>query len=90
MKSAKDRIDWNAIQAILDTPEEDFVILAKAANLDPAVDFISQDLSNIDFGECDLSGFNFTGAYIAGSNFSKAKIDGACFDNVRGRDTAKF
>jgi len=88
--NAKDRIDWGAIDRRMENPEEDFVILAKAANLDPKFDFMRQDLRNIDFGDCDLTGFNFSGANIAGCDFSKAKIDGACFDNVKGRDTAKF
>jgi uncharacterized protein YjbI with pentapeptide repeats len=84
-------MDWDdAVDAILSTPEEDFVILANAAGLDPEVDFIGVDLRYIEFGDCDLKGFNFSGADLTGADLSKAKVDGACFDDAKGLDTASL
>jgi uncharacterized protein YjbI with pentapeptide repeats len=88
--SIRDKIDRDAIDAILSTPEEDFVILASAAGLDPESDFIGADLRNVEFGNCDLTGFNFSEADLTGADLSKAKIDGACFNDAKGLDTAKL
>ena len=86
----RDKIDWAAIDRILDAPEEDFVTLANLANLDPATDFIAQDLRDVDFGECDLAGYDFSRSNLTGADLSKAKIDGACFKDAKGLDTVKF
>lgn len=56
-------------------PIEDFVTLAKAADLNPATDFIRAYLRNVRFGLCDLAGFNFEGANLDGADLSNATID---------------
>lgn len=88
--SRKDRIDWAAIDRMLAHPEEDFVALAKAANLDPATDFVRTDLRNVDFGFCDLAGFNFEGANLDGANLTRAVVDKANWQGIKGRPKWPF
>jgi len=82
--SRKDRIDWAAIDRMLAHPNENFVELANAANLDPETDFVRADLRNINFGLCDLTGFNFEGANLDDANLSGAIVDKANWEDIEG------
>jgi Pentapeptide repeats (8 copies) len=55
----------------------DFSVLAAAAGLNKAVDFIDIDLSDLPLGQSksDLRGFNFTGADLRGTQIRRAHID---------------
>ena len=88
--SRKDRIDWAAIDRMLAHPNENFVELARAADLDPATDFVRTDLRNVDFGLCDLAGFNFEGANLDGANLSMATVDKANWEGIKGKPKWPF
>jgi hypothetical protein len=59
-----------------------FVILAKLANLDPEIHFQYSDWSGVDFSGCDLSGFNFTGSDLSGCNFNGSILGDAIFSKT--------
>jgi hypothetical protein len=80
-----------SIKAVERANTTNFCELVVAARLDPAVDFVNSDLSEIDFSNCDLRGYNFTGADLTGcvgvnvnfdasTLFDKADVQDSCFE----------
>src|SRR5262249_42960453 len=66
------RATMRRIVAVLDTPTDSFVALARIAGLDPAIDFRGADLRDVDFGADDLTGFDFSDSDLTGAELSRA------------------
>jgi hypothetical protein len=73
-------VDRAAMHRVLNAETDNFVELARIADLDPARDFTHLDLSQADLRNCDLTGFDFRGCIVPGAKFRGAKIAGAIFD----------
>src|SRR5262245_13013572 len=59
-----------------------FRSLVKAADLDPARDFVGASLRNMDFRDEDLRGFDFSNADLSGSDFRRAEVSRVNFENA--------
>jgi pentapeptide repeat protein len=57
--------------------------LAKAAALDPALDFVGASLCDLDFRKEDLRGFDFSNADLSGADFRGANVEGVCFQGAK-------
>jgi hypothetical protein len=66
--------------ASVDAPS--FRALVKAADLDPARDFIGAVLRNVDFRDEDLRGFDFSNADLTGADFRRANVVGVSFSGA--------
>lgn len=62
------------IESVLSQETDDFEELARAAGLDPAVDFRRVCLKGIDLAGCDLRAFDFFESDLRGANLSNATI----------------
>ena len=82
-----DKDTLNAIQRVLEADSDDFISLAKLAELDPKMDFRGADLRGVDFGRSDLSGFDFTSADLRGADFRRASVAGAIFTDANSSGT---
>jgi hypothetical protein len=70
------------LESLWSSTAENFVDLAKVANLDPQTDFQNANLRNLNFSNCDLTGFNFSASDLDGACFDDAMIKGAYFSNA--------
>src|SRR4051794_19680623 len=70
------------VEAALADENISFRMLAEAAGLDPARDFVGASLVNVDFRDEDLRGFNFAKADLTGADFRRANIEGVSFDGA--------
>lgn len=63
------------IRDVLDAETGEFRALAKAAALDPKVDFRNVELNGVPLADQDLSGFDFTGADLRDTGVERAKYN---------------
>lgn len=73
------------IQQILTAQTNDFLQLAKIANLDPLVDFAGANLLGVTLTDCDLSSSNLARANLRGADLSDADLSEA---NLSGANLA--